>query len=207
MNMDYRNLKRYHYLHLSNIKISTLLQEELLYENMDEIKMVLEVKKNIERCRQAFYKLFDEHTRKELTNIDKKVRKAYDKVIKKLPCLLKDRYTLTIGLNKDDEMVRPDSDNTYQRVHQFIREKEEFVPKTSIKGENARYSEEERLLIIYQKELQELAKLLYIQEEYVKLAIETSLRDKRLREIAIESAVYIGYIDGYILKGAKKIIR
>lgn len=208
--MDYKNLRTYHYIHLSRISKFALLKETgIEYGGYDQYKRAVKVKDNIDRCKESFFKLFDEHTRRELIKLDKKVTKTYSKIISKTPFVLENRNLIKIGIDHDDDMVKPQYDmkRTYRGIYRFIREKGEFIPDTASNDNTEPVNRENEIMNIYGKEMQELARVLYLQEEYVKMAIETSLRDERLKDIAIETALYIGYINGYMLDGAKKIIR
>ena len=208
--MDYKKIEKLHYVHLSKANAYTLLQEQKYADDgINQIKRALEIKKNIEVCKKAFYKLFDDHTRRELIKIDRKVNKVYNKLIRKMPGVLENRNLIKIGLDHDDNLVTPEygTSKTYRGIFRFKREKDEFVLDQKSIEFTSPMKMENIIEYKYGREMQELAKLLYLQEEYVKLAIETSLRDKRLRELAIESALYIGYINGYLLDGAKKIIK
>ena len=208
--MDYKNLKIYHYTHLSKINKFALLKETgIEYGGYAQFRIAVKVKNNIDRCKKSFYKLFDEHTRRELISLDKRVTKTYSRIISKTPFILENRNVIKIGIDHDDHMVKPqyDAKRTYRGIYRFVREKGEFIPDTRSNDNTERVNRENEITNKHGKEMQELARVLYLQEEFVKMAIETSLRDQKLKDIAIESALYIGHINGYELAGAKKLIR
>ncbi len=206
--MDYKNIKTYHYVHLSKADTYTLINENM-YEadKIEQLKKALKIKKSIEMSKKSFFNLFDEDTKKELIKLDKRVSKAYNKLIRKMPGVLENRNLIKIGLDHEDNLVIPEYGKTYRGIFHFKREKDEFILDQKSIEFTVPMATEQGIDYRYGKDMQKLAKLLYIQEEYTKFAIETSLRDKRLRDLAIETALYIGYINGYTEEQNKKYIR
>ena len=195
------------YGHISKLSTFQIVKDVCTYkEDRQLLKRALEIKKSIELSKKAFFNLFDEDTKKQLIKLEKDVNKAYKKLVNKTPSVLSKRDTITIGIDHNDNLVIPVKGKTYQAIYRFKREKDEFIIGNSINFDEST-EKEKQIIKEYGDTIQELARLLYIQEEFVKYAIETTIRDDKLRDVAIETALYIGYLNGYTLDGIKKKIR
>lgn len=215
--MEYKNIQQQHYVHLSkvgNLVLAGELCAIVLNENLDEnydafeqLSRAIKTKKTIDSMKKAFYKQFDEATKNELIKLDKKVTRAYDKLMNNTPCLLENRHTIKIGLDREKYIIRPVYDEEYRGIYEFKREKDEFVfDRISVTDFITPHSVvESKISRDYGDTMNKLARLLYIQEEYIKLAIDTALKDKKTKTLVIEMANYLGYLDKETYEELQKV--
>ena len=192
-----KNIKIYlgHAIRLSKFKL--VRQAKLLTDDRKLRKSMVQERKELEELKKTFYSLFEKDKAEYLIGLEKEINEFYEKFCEKTSYRLIDRTNLS---RKTEEGIPREEVSFHRPEDRFRDVRKSANGDTYIYGEAYIYTDktyEHISSVVMSRDLiflDTLGSRLYTQEQAIKCAIQTSLKDDNWMPMAVEMAKYLDYI-------------